>query len=71
MISGIPETRLKLIALPADYQRIIKSEKVLDSPGGRPFNRGMQSQPFSHPLGENELYIRLFLTNGGGWKRRI
>jgi len=25
---------------------------------------------FSHPLGENELFIRLFLSNGGGWKRR-
>jgi hypothetical protein len=30
-------------------------------------NQVMQSQPFSHPLGENELFIQLFLTNGGGW----
>jgi hypothetical protein len=28
---------------------------------------GLMQTNATHPISENELYLRLFITNGGGW----
>ena len=31
------------------------------------FGFGRCNATLSHPISENELYLKLFITNGGGW----
>jgi hypothetical protein len=32
-----------------------------------PLSAGPMQANATHPISENELYLKLFITNGGGW----
>ena len=32
-----------------------------------PFSERPMQRNATHPISENELYLKLFITNGGGW----